>query len=153
MKTIEQRFWEKVAIKDPDQCWGWQAACRADGYGVINIEHRILASHRVSWEMHYKKQIPAGLFVLHKCDNRKCVNPRHLFLGTHQDNMDDLKNKGYRQPARGEHTGSAKLTYDKVRQIKELYKTGKYSHRKLAKMFGVLAHVTIGKILRGERWL
>jgi hypothetical protein len=153
VKTLEQRFWEKVAVKDPDQCWEWTAACRTDGYGVVRIAGHLVAAHRLSWEFHYEQDVPDSLFVLHKCDNRKCVNPYHLFLGTHQDNMDDMFSKDRRQAAKGEQAGSSKLTYQQVKQIRELHNTGNYSHRQLAAMFGVLAHATIGKIVRNKRWL
>lgn len=153
MRPITDRFWEKVDIRDNDLCWEWQASIRRDGYGVLRIAGHGVAAHRISWELHHKQSVPKGMFVLHKCDNRRCVNPYHLFLGTHQDNMDDILSKGRRNAAKGERNGSAKLTYDKVEQIKKLNSTGQYSRRQLARMFGLKAHAAINKIINGITWV
>lgn len=92
-KTIEQRFWSKVIIKGFFDCWEWQSALRGIGYGYLTINKKHISAHRLSYEMTYGK-IPDNLYVLHNCDNPKCVNPYHLRLGTPQDNMDDkLKKK------------------------------------------------------------
>ena len=73
-------------------CIEWQGAT-VRGYGCLRIPHKTLYAHRVSWETSIGP-IPEGLHVLHRCDNRLCVNPKHLFLGTHQDNMNDMSRKG-----------------------------------------------------------
>jgi hypothetical protein len=75
-------------------CWEWLRAVRTDGYGTVKDRRDItVGAHRVSWQEH-KGEIPEGLHVLHKCDNKLCVNPDHLFLGTHKDNMKDMIGKG-----------------------------------------------------------
>lgn len=89
--TVLERFFQKV-VKEVDGCWNWTASTYGK-YGQFNPGEGITSSHRFSW-MHHNGEIPQGLFVLHKCDNPICVNPNHLFLGTHQDNMDDMMNKG-----------------------------------------------------------
>ena len=93
--TLADRFWPKVKILGLDDCWEWQGAKLPRGYGKLGAggKHRgwILATH-VSWFLHTGKA--PDRFVLHTCDNPKCVNPKHLFLGTHQDNMDDQGVKG-----------------------------------------------------------
>ena len=90
LDTFVQRFWSKV-IKS-DSCWIW-VACRDDrGYGRIAHKGKNKSAHRMSWEMH-KGDIADGLCVCHHCDNPICVNPDHLFLGTHTDNMQDMSIK------------------------------------------------------------
>lgn len=94
-KILSERFFEKVALIPFHTCWEWIGAVASNGYGVINQGRRttgIMRAHRVSWEIHFGP-VPDKLWVLHKCDNRTCVNPAHLFLGTRQDNVDDMVNK------------------------------------------------------------
>ena len=92
-----KEYLEKYIIKstDPNRCWDWTGPKNYSGYGYINFNYRtgVKRAHRISW-IAYKGQIPAKLHVLHKCDNRSCTNPDHLFLGTHQDNMRDMVQKG-----------------------------------------------------------
>jgi len=119
MKTLSQRFWEKVAVKSPDECWLWQAVKQRQGYGMIRADHRMQYAHRVAWKLTYGL-IPSGLHVCHTCDVPGCVNPKHLFLGTHADNMRDMVNKGraYRPLQEGEKNYNCKLTVATVRAIK-----------------------------------
>lgn len=76
-----------------DDCWNWIGSIGKNGYGYFSKNSKAASAHRVSWEIH-NGQIPDGLCVLHKCDNRKCVNPDHLFIGTYYDNIHDKINKG-----------------------------------------------------------
>lgn len=91
---ILKRFWSKVAFTaNPNKCWEWQAGKTKYGYGELMIKNKQVYAHRLSWELTYG-EIPDGLFVCHKCDNPKCVNPNHLFLGTNLDNVRDMVSKG-----------------------------------------------------------
>lgn len=89
----EERFWQKIDIRGEDECWEWQGAIeKRDGYGRCTVGKEGRA-HRAAW-MLTNGPIPAGLIICHHCDNRKCCNPRHLFLGSHQDNQRDKWRKG-----------------------------------------------------------
>jgi hypothetical protein len=110
MLTLEERFWAKVDRGDPDECWTWLAYRRPDGYGslrmgTLGVDRRNERAHRLSWTL-ANGPIPAGLLVLHRCDNPSCVNPAHLFLGTDQDNADDRQSKG-----RGVRNGNQDKTH------------------------------------------
>ena len=93
-RPLRARFFDLVKKHDGDGCWLWLGTCRGDGYGLTKTEDRkTIGSHRMAYLLTYG-EIPDGLLVLHKCDNPPCVNPEHLFLGTHQDNRDDMLKKG-----------------------------------------------------------
>ena len=112
MKPIADRFWEKVDKSPASGCWEWRSSIRGNGYGaffthLIGEGRKCRGAHRFSWELK-NGPIPDGLWVLHKCDNRICVNPDHLFLGDRVDNMQDCAKKG-----RVCTTGKALLTHCK----------------------------------------
>lgn len=93
--SLEERLWAKINKRGPDECWLWMASLNAYGYGQIQAEDksRPLRASRVVYETVHGS-IPKGMHVLHHCDNPACCNPKHLWLGTHQDNMDDMNAKG-----------------------------------------------------------
>lgn len=154
-KDIE-RFWSRVHKDNnhPKGCWEWDAPTRT-GYGQFGITVRksvvkMLSAHRASWILTYGN-IPKGLHVLHHCDNPKCVNPNHLFLGTNLDNILDKVRKN--RQTKGEQNGRAKLTWEQVREIRKRYRRNsrKSGTVALAREYGV-TNALIGKIIRNELW-
>lgn len=91
MPKIQDYFW--LTVYKTDTCWLWFGTTYEAGYGQYSYENKIQSAHRVSWQMHYGP-IPEGLIVCHKCDVPQCVNPDHLFLGTHKTNAEDRESKG-----------------------------------------------------------
>ncbi len=103
--NTRERFWNKVELfhgATDEDCWCWVGSKTNNGYGRINVEGINQLAHRVSFELH-KSSIPKGLYVLHHCDNRPCINPSHLFLGTHEDNMKDMAKKNRQWNKRKTH--------------------------------------------------
>lgn len=115
MKTLKERF-EAKYVKT-NGCWEWTAGKDHGGYGRIKIDGYRQSAHRVAYRL-YVGEIKDGLYVLHHCDNRGCVNPSHLFLGTSSDNMHDCVNKGRCERASGEKHYLAKLTAEQVKSIR-----------------------------------
>lgn len=119
-KEYQARFWPKVAKSEG--CWEWTASRRRNGYGQMNIGNRkVIHAHRIAWELAHGS-IPAGQHVLHHCDNRGCVRPDHLFLGTHLDNMVDRTNKN-RMPHGDKHS-RAKLSTEQAVAIFQRVRAG-----------------------------
>lgn len=133
-------------IKQPSGCWEWQKSLNS-GYGQISVDGTPMLAHRLSWIIH-KGILPGDLLVCHHCDNRKCVNPDHFFIGTHADNNKDAWNKNRTSPPPihlGERNNRAKLMTEQVNTIKEK----SMPRLALADRFGV-TYRTIAGIQRGE---
>jgi len=154
--TLEERFWSKVRKTDAAEgCWEWSASKTKLGYGQFRVGGRkgeMLKAHRVSYDL-YCGEI-GDLCVLHRCDNRACVRPDHLFLGTQLDNIADreAKGRGGQQLRRGEGNGRAKLTSEQVLHIRDRYAVGGVSMGKMAGEFGV-SKALISDILRRKTWV
>jgi hypothetical protein len=140
------------SIPEPNTgCWLWEKSLYPNGYGQINVAGKGMGAHRASWAA-FKGAIPKGLMVLHRCDNPCCVNPAHLFLGTHQDNMDDRRRKDREHHPKGELQGGHKLTEAQVREIKAI--TGPLALAKaqeVGKAFGV-SPFHVYRIRSGKKW-
>jgi hypothetical protein len=151
-----ERFWRKVKRSDDlFDCWEWQAGIHHNGYGQFHANDRDLSAHRVSYVI-ANGQIdvndPDGKFlVCHRCDNRSCVNPTHLFLGTHYENMMDRESKGRNKPAIGEANGSAKLNKIEALAVRILYASGGLTHSQIGRIFNV-SKACVGRIVRGQNW-
>lgn len=128
------RFWDKVGVRGQRDCWEWQASCFFMGYGQFSIKRRNVSAHRFAYTQVFG-DIPDGMCICHVCDNRRCVNPNHLFAGTNADNMADKRKKG-RAPL-GSKNGRSKLTEADVLSIRDEYAVGIVSQRGLARRYRV----------------
>jgi hypothetical protein len=147
-----------VDIAGEEECWNWKGRLTGNNYGGF-VCKKIGGegyAHRVSWIIHFGK-IPKrngyhGTCVCHKCDNRLCVNPNHLFLGSCKDNIHDMIKKGryIQTPFKGEKNGRAKLTNNKMQNIRIMLKAGIFQEI-IADIFGVKQTI-ISKIKLGQLW-
>lgn len=144
-----RRLMASVAVS-PSGCWEWQKKPEPNGYGRTTYRRRRIGSHVLSYQLH-RGVIPHGMYVCHTCDNRVCVNPDHLFLGTHQENVDDMVSKGRHFHPTGERHGRAKLTESQVTEIKSLCDSGESTQDQIAAMFGV-QRTTVSSIACGRNW-
>lgn len=152
-KTTLERF-EALYVGEPNcGCWLWMGSSLPKGYGMFWDGERHVRANRASWRL-FRGEIPGGAHVLHKCDVPACVNPGHLFLGSHQENIDDREAKGRNKlpPPRteglsGEANGRAKLTRDQVEQIR----ADSRPSRELGRIYGV-SKTQIQVIRNGRGW-
>jgi len=141
-EPIETRFFNSV--DKTDTCWLWTSAIDGTGRGTIKYNGKSTGAHRVSWILH-NGEIPLGLSVCHECDNPVCVNPKHLFLGTHKDNMQDMTSKN--RQAKGVKQGSSKLSPEDVISIRKDVRT----QVEIASSYGI-AQVQVSRIKRHAVW-
>ncbi len=178
LDDIGSRFWPKV--KQTEGCWLWIGAKDSDGYGTFRISNRGTHAHRIAYALKVG-HIPTAVSVLHSCDNRSCVRPDHLFLGTQLDNVNDMMKKGRgnkasgdrnasrlypeKRPhgdthpfrlhpelhARGERAANAKLKEGQVIEIRRSWEAGELSQHALARKYGVTL-TTINLIVNRRAW-
>jgi hypothetical protein len=144
-KSLKERFEKFFEKLDSSICWEWIGAKSKSGYGQLGVEGKPKLAHRISYEI-YKGEIPNDLFVCHKCDNRKCVNPDHLFLGTRSDNMIDMYLKD-RHVTKGESNGSSKLVESDILDIRKSDK----SQKELMLIYNI-SKSQINKIINKKVW-
>jgi hypothetical protein len=145
MEIAQQRIKASVSIIDKTGCWEWSGCVQANGYARINFQRRSQYAHRLSYAS-FIGPIPDGLDVCHKCDNRKCVNPAHLFVGSRQENMDDAVSKG--RQAKGSMLPHSKLTDQERAEVIRRAQLGE-KYASIAKDFGIKRQ-TAGYIARKE---
>lgn len=155
---IEKRFWQKVNKDGPvpahvphlGKCWTWISVIKKKkGYGVLYRLRKELLAHRISYEI-FNGEIPTGLLICHKCDNRSCVNPDHLFAGTQKDNIQDSLSKGRMLGPRGTKNGANKLTESQIIEIRTMRTSGA-TLVAIAGKFGI-SFQHVGAICSGFKW-
>lgn len=154
-RSLSDRFWAKV--DKSGNCWIWKGALMPQGYGGFYLDstRRRGYAHRASWEI-TNGQIPPGMSILHSCDNRKCVNPSHLRIGTQRDNVYDMLSKGrfngrFKNIQIGTDNPASVLCNEDIAAIRACYCTGRFGYRRLGSMFGVTP-IAIKKIILRQTW-
>lgn len=164
-ESDKQKFLDRIEIDEQTGCHNWTGRISSQGYGLMRLSGVSYLASRISYTILYG-EFPAELCCCHHCDNPKCVNPEHLFLGTHADNMTDKTKKGRGNQPSGERHGSvtkplsrprgvkhglAKLDDAKALEIVRLRKEEGLFHRDIAKRFGV-CHAIVGRIINRKIW-
>ena len=157
--TDRERIYKMTEIDVTSMCWNWigtlKGKTKLNGYGSVTVGSRVdntrktISAHRFSY-LTFKGEIPNGMFVCHKCDNPRCVNPSHLFLGTRQDNVDDRERKGRNIVPSGESHGYSKLTELQVLLIRQMRVDG-IKRRDITKTTGISKSL-IKSVLLYKTW-
>lgn len=149
-RNLVNEFFARVSIGSLADCWNWAGTISTGGYGRIHLRPKVLIAHRFSYEL-FKGGIPDGLFVCHRCDNPKCVNPDHLYAGTPKQNSADRDARGRANTAHGEKHYRAKISDEDVRFIR----SSEASISELADMFGVgspvISNIQLGRTRASAR--
>lgn len=151
MKDWVLAFEARVTRLEKDECWPFEGQIDAGGYGVVSVKKVRDKAHRVSWMIHNGAEIPEGVFICHRCDNRRCVNPEHLFAGTHAMNMADMRAKGRAFRPIGERHPETKLNEQTVRFIREQYGKNGISYSQLGRALNVSWEM-IRNVVKRKAW-
>lgn len=150
-QSFEERFF-KYVVKT-ESCWEWSGATNGRGYGRFKFEGKSVYAHRMSYYLHkgpiMKGEGHHGTCVCHTCNNRSCVNPEHLYLGTQNQNLRQMVLEN--RQARGEVHGRSKLTEKEISDIRLFHKVGDTTQQKLADKYGVSLSL-INFIVNNKRW-
>jgi hypothetical protein len=149
-KTGEQVFWNTVDIQSQWDCWHWLGLLWSNGYGQFNYRGNRYISSRTSYQLANSTELATNINVCHKCDNRSCCNPDHLFSGSQLDNIQDAVKKGKFYNNRNLGSGRRKLLDSDVEMIRKLHSSGNYLQKQLADMYSVRAN-HISRIVNNRR--
>lgn len=161
-KNTPEDFWSRVACGEPTDCWEWQGSKTSSGYGSVSWHGETVPAHRLAYflsrggiELHTGFRLGGKAkryrrFVLHKCDNRRCCNPAHLFLGSMSTNLKDAYDKKRKTQPRSKHV-NAKLTPTQVQEIRTAYDNGAAKQTELASLYGV-SQRAISLVVRRETY-
>jgi hypothetical protein len=148
-KTLEERFWAKVEKRGANDCWPWLGGKSAEGYGLMRVKGATHGAHRISYALNSGEAIPPSLYVCHSCDNRICVNPHHLWLGTHSQNNADKVAKGRQSKGFLGRRPQPKLSHAQVQSVRAL--NGQATVRHVASIYGV-SRSQVHRIWSGQNW-
>lgn len=149
------RDWREVLHAKTDrraanECWPWLGRKAASGYGVLDQNGKSKRAHRLAWEL-INGEVPPNMEVCHRCDHPWCVNPAHLWIGTHKDNMADASHKGRSSSMPGESNPSARLTEKEVAEIRAIYRPNVVTQAALGRKYGV-SESAIWLIIHNQSW-
>lgn len=151
-----QDFWNKVDIREIENCWLWQGKLDKQRYGIFGFEKKVWRANRLSWKLHNNQEIPIGKLVCHSCDTPQCCNPHHLWIGTHKDNTQDILKKGrwgnpvsYESKNTGVTNGQNIFSENTIIELIDM--KGKISSREASNLFGI-DRGYVNTIWAGKRW-
>ena len=143
-----KRFWSKVDKTTPRGCWEWRGAVDACSYGRFSYYGINTCAHRVAWEL-TNGMIANGKHIRHSCDNPSCVNPHHLQIGTHQDNMDDKVQRN--RQARGRKSNQSHLAEEDIKSMRKEWESQQLNHQELKQKYNV-SSCTVSNVVNYKTW-